>query len=136
MTMSGAQQTLCESHTVGVGAQAEKQSMEQQLEALTMQLESMKAKNIETAGHNSTLEKAIAFKDYEVAKLQESNHVRPECRHLSRCDGYGCTAWHHPPWGPPLPQPTHLTSSDQVVLHMKSCLHTLAFQSHTSSLLM
>lgn len=49
--------------------------MEQQLEALTVQLESMKAKNIETAGHNSTLEKAIAFKDYEVAKLQESNHV-------------------------------------------------------------
>lgn len=49
--------------------------MEQQLHALTMQLESMKAKNTETAGHNSALDKAIAFKDYEVAKLQESNHV-------------------------------------------------------------
>lgn len=56
--------------------------MEQQLEALTVQLESMKAKNIETAGHNSTLEKAIAFKDYEVAKLQESNHV--SCESIAR----------------------------------------------------
>lgn len=49
--------------------------MEQQLEALTLQLESMKADNVEAASHNSTLEKAIAFKDFEVAKLQESNHV-------------------------------------------------------------
>lgn len=56
-------------------AQAEKQSMEQQLEALTLQLEDMKANNAEAANHNSTLEKAIALKDYEVAKLQESNHV-------------------------------------------------------------
>ncbi|KAL3162112.1 hypothetical protein ABBQ32_009825 [Trebouxia sp. C0010 RCD-2024] len=54
---------------------AEKQSMEQQLEALTLQLDDMKANNAEAANHNSTLEKAIALKDYEVAKLQESNHV-------------------------------------------------------------
>lgn len=79
MAMRGTQKTLRCSHIMGVGAQAEKQSMEQQLEALTVQLESMKAKNIETAGHNSTLGKAIAFKDCEVAKLQESNHVRPRC---------------------------------------------------------
>ena len=49
--------------------------MEQQLEQLTGQLQSMKARNIEIAGDNTTLEKAVTFKDHEVAKLQESNHV-------------------------------------------------------------
>ena len=61
--------------TLGMHVQAEKQSMEQQLEALTLQLENMKAINAEAAGHNSTLEKAITLKDNEVAKLQESKHV-------------------------------------------------------------
>ena len=79
VTMPSAPQTSHCAHVVGVSIQAEKESMEQQLEALTAQLESMKAKNIETAGHNSTLGKAIVFKDYEVAKLQESNHVSPAC---------------------------------------------------------
>lgn len=55
--------------------QAEKESMEQQLENLTAQLDSMKAKTVELAGHNSTLEKAVAFKDIEVANLQECSHV-------------------------------------------------------------
>lgn len=66
--------------------------MEQQLDALTLQLESMKAKNTETAGHNSALDKAIAFKDYEVAKLQESNHVSVEiqCSHRSGTKTHMC----------------------------------------------
>lgn len=68
--------------------------MEQQLDSLTMQLESMKAKNTETAGHNSALDKAIAFKDYEVAKLQESNHVSVDF-HYRICPGtkQTCVSW-------------------------------------------
>lgn len=54
---------------------AEKESNEQQLENLTAQLDSMKAKTFELAGHNSTLEKAVAFKDIEVANLQECSHA-------------------------------------------------------------
>ena len=50
--------------------------MEQQLETLTAQLEGMRARNIKIEGYNCTLEKAVAFKDHEVAQLQESNHVR------------------------------------------------------------
>lgn len=80
MTLPSVRQTLSCPHDVEVGVQAEKESMEQQLQTLTAQLESIKAKNIETAGHNSTLAKAIALKDHEVAKLQESNHVSPASR--------------------------------------------------------
>lgn len=50
--------------------------MEQQLENLTAQLDSMKAKNAELADHNTTLEKAVVFQDHEVSQLQERNHVR------------------------------------------------------------
>jgi len=50
-------------------------SMEQQLDNLTAQLQNMTADNAELAGHNTTLEKAVVFKDHEVSQLQERNHV-------------------------------------------------------------
>ena len=49
--------------------------MQQQLDNLTAQLQSMTADNAELAGHNTTLEKAVVFKDHEVSQLQERNHV-------------------------------------------------------------
>ncbi|DBA78504.1 TPA: hypothetical protein ACH3X2_007992 [Trebouxia sp. C0005] len=49
--------------------------MEQQLENLTAQLQNMTADNAELAGHNTTLEKAVVFKDHEVSQLQERNHA-------------------------------------------------------------
>lgn len=49
--------------------------MEQQLDNLTAQLQNMTADNAELAGHNTTLEKAVVFKDHEVSQLQERNHV-------------------------------------------------------------
>lgn len=49
--------------------QAEKELIEQQLKAFTVQLESMKTRNIQTTGQ---LEKTIAVKDHEVAKLQRA----------------------------------------------------------------
>jgi len=51
-------------------------SIKQQLEDLIAQLDSMKAKNTELAGHNITLEKAVVFEHHEIAHLQERNHVR------------------------------------------------------------
>ncbi|KAL0038895.1 hypothetical protein WJX77_000929 [Trebouxia sp. C0004] len=54
---------------------AEKVSMEQQLEKLTAQLQHMTADNAELAGHNTTLEKAVVFKDHEVSQLQERSHA-------------------------------------------------------------
>ncbi len=49
--------------------------MAQQLENLTALLQNMTADNAELAGHNTTLEKAVIFKDHEVSQLQERNHV-------------------------------------------------------------
>ena len=69
-------QYLVTSHPLAVFAsQAERESMEQQLQTLTAQLEGMRARNIKIEGHNCTLEKAVTFKDHEVAQLQQSNHV-------------------------------------------------------------
>ena len=55
--------------------QAERDSMEQQLETLTAQLDSMKARNLAIDGQICSLAKAVAFKDREVANLQQTNHV-------------------------------------------------------------
>ena len=55
--------------------QAEKVTMEHQLAELTAQLHAMQVQNSELSGLNDTLEKAVVFKDHEVADLQERNHV-------------------------------------------------------------
>lgn len=81
---------------VALALQAEKFSMEHQLENLTAQLESMRAKNNTAASQNSTLEKAIIFRDREISQLQERSHVScaqcftrqtdplPDARHIHK----------------------------------------------------
>ena len=60
--------------------------MEHQLAELTAQLQAMQVQNTELSGLNDTLEKAVVFKDHEVADLQERNNVRS----VHKCHCHPC----------------------------------------------
>lgn len=62
--------------------QAEKVDMQQELTDLEAELSELQVQKNGLAGYNITLEKAVSFKDHEIAKLQERNHVSA----ASSCD--------------------------------------------------